>query len=219
MNTADGKRPLGAADGQRPMGATDGRFGNVSAALLLGGASERMGSDKARVELAGAPAAVRLAERLALVCEEVLLVGGEPPPGAEGRRVADPDGPRCALRGLVAALEAAEEERVLVLATDLLGVTPALLLALIAAPEADVVAPRTPHGPEPLCALYRREPALREARARLAAGQLALHELLGALSVHWLEGDDLAALGAEERTLANVNTPADLAAFRRGAGP
>jgi molybdopterin-guanine dinucleotide biosynthesis protein A len=202
-----------------PMNTTDGRLGNVSAALLLGGASERMGSDKARVELAGAPAAVRLAERLAFVCEEVLLVGGEPPEGAPGRRVPDPEGPRCALRGLVGALEAAQEERVLVLATDLFGVTPELLLALIAAPEADVVAPRTERGPEPLCALYRREPALREARTRLAAGQLALHELLGALSVHWLEGDDLAALGPPERTLANVNTQAELAAFRCGAAP
>jgi len=199
------------------MSATHSCLGNVSAALLLGGASERMGSDKAQLELAGAPAAVRLAERLALVCEEVLLVGGEPPAQAKGRRVPDPDGPRCALRGLVGALEAAREERVLVLATDLFGVTPELLLALIAAPDADVVAPRTPRGPEPLCALYRREPVLREARARLAAGQLALHELLGALSVHWLEGDDLLALGTPERTLGNVNTQADLAAFRRGA--
>jgi len=199
------------------MSATEGRFGNVSAALLLGGASERMGSDKAQLELAGAPAAARLAERLALLCEEVLLVGGEPPEGARGRRVPDPEGPRCALRGLVGALEAAREERVLVLATDLFGVTPELLLALIAASDADVVAPRTERGPEPLCALYRREPALREARARLATGRLALHELLGALSVHWLEGDDLLALGASEHTLANVNTQADLAAFRRGA--
>lgn len=210
---------MSATDGSPPLDATDGRLGNVSAALLLGGASERMGCDKARLELAGAPAAVRLAERLALLCEEVLLVGGEPPAEAKGRRVPDPEGPRCALRGLVGALEAAREERVLVLATDLFGVTPELLLALIAAPEADVVAPRTQRGPEPLCALYRREPALREARARLAAGQLALHELLGALSVFWLEGDDLAVLGAPERTLANVNTEVDLAAFRRGAAP
>jgi len=201
------------------MNATEGRLGNVSAALLLGGASERMGSDKAQVELAGVPAAVRLAERLALLCEEVLLVGGEPPEGARGRRVPDPEGPHCALRGLVGALEAAREELVLVLATDLFGVTPELLLALIAASEADVVAPRTERGPEPLCALYRRGPALREARARLAAGQLALHGLLGALSVHWLEGDDLLALGAPEHTLVNVNTQADLAAFRRRASP
>ncbi len=197
--------------------AAGGRLANVSAALLLGGTSQRMGSDKAQLEIGGEPAAARLAALLGELCEEVLLVGGDPPPTARGRRVADLEGPRCALRGLVGALEAATAERVLVLATDLLGVTPDLLLALIAAPEADVVAPRTARGAEPLCAVYRREPVLTEARARLATGRLALHELLAALSVHWLEGDDLAALGDGARTLANVNTPAELAAFRAGA--
>ena len=195
------------------MSAREGRLGNVTAALLLGGASSRMGADKAQLEIEGEAAAARLARLLAGLCEEVLLVGGTAPETAPGRRVADPDGPRSALRGLVGALEAASSERVLVLATDLLGVTPDLLLALVGAPEADVVAPRSPRGPEPLCALYRREAVLGEARARLAARRLALHELLGALSVWWLEGDDLAALDPAGRVLANVNTPEDLAAL------
>jgi len=194
--------------------AAEGRLANVSAALLLGGASSRMGADKAQLEIDGEPVAARLAARLGALCEEVLLVGGSPPAAARGRRVPDPDGPRSALRGLVGALEASAAERVLVVATDLLGVTPDLLLALVAAPEADVVAPRTAGGPEPLCALYRREPVLLEARARLAAGRLALHELLGALSVHWLEGDELAAVDPTGAALLNVNTPAELGAFR-----
>jgi molybdopterin-guanine dinucleotide biosynthesis protein A len=197
---------------------SEGRLANVSAALLLGGVSNRMGADKARVEIGGEAAAVRLAARLSALFEEVLLVGGEPPRETPGRRVADPDAPRSALRGLVAALEAATKDRVLVVATDLLGVTPDLLLALVAAPEADVVAPRTPSGPEPLCALYRREPALGEARRRLAGGRLALHELLAALSVHWLEGGDLSAVDPDGAALANVNTPEELVAFRARAG-
>jgi molybdopterin-guanine dinucleotide biosynthesis protein A len=196
---------------------SEGRIANVSAALLVGGASSRMGADKARLEIEGEAAAARLARRLAALFEDVLLVGGEPPPEAPGRRVADPGGPRSALRGLVAALAAARGERVLVLATDLLGVTPDLLLALLAAPEAEVVAPRRAAGPEPLCALYRREPALAEAQRRLAAGQLALHELLAALRVHWLEGDDLAAVDPDGAALANVNTPEDLLAFQARA--
>ena len=204
--------------GRARPGASEGRLANVAAALLVGGASTRMGADKAQLELEGEPAATRLARLLSTLCEDVLLVGGAPPASAPGRRVPDPDGPRCALRGLVGALAAARAERVLVLATDLVGVTPDLLLALVAAPDADVVAPRTPDGPEPLCALYRREAALAEASRRLAAGELALHALLGALSVRWLEGDDLRALDRSGRALANVNTPEDLAAFR-GAAP
>jgi molybdopterin-guanine dinucleotide biosynthesis protein A len=177
-----------------------------------------MGSDKAQLAFGGEPLASRLAKLLATLCEEVLLVGGAPPESAPGRRVADPDGPRSALRGLVGALEAARAERVLVLATDLAGATAELLLALVAAPDADVVAPRTPGGPEPLCALYRRAPALAEARRRLADGRLALHGLLGALDVYWLEGEDLLAAGGGGRALLNVNTPADLAAFERAPG-
>jgi molybdopterin-guanine dinucleotide biosynthesis protein A len=199
--------------------AREGRLGNVAAALLLGGESTRMGADKARVEIDGEPAAVRLARRLEALCEELLLVGGAPPAAAPGRRVSDPPGPRSALLGLVAALEATSAERVLVLATDLLGVTPELLLGLVAAPDADVVAPRSANGAEPLCALYRREPALAEARRRLADGRLALHEMLAALSVYWLEGEDLAALAGGGTALANVNTPAQLAAFRREGAP
>jgi molybdopterin-guanine dinucleotide biosynthesis protein A len=193
---------------------SEGRIANVSAALLLGGASSRMGEDKASLEVGGVPVAVRLASLLAALFEEVLLVGGEPPGEAPGRRVADGAGPRSALRGLVAALAAARTERVMVLATDLAGVTPDLLLALLAAPDAEVVAPRTAGGAEPLCALYRREPALVEARARLAGGRLALHALLGALRVQWLEGDDLAAVDPDGSALANLNTPEELAAFR-----
>ena len=63
-------------------------------------------------------------------------MGGDPPGDASGRRVSDPDGPRCALRGVTSALESAREERVLIVATDLPLVTPDLLLALVAWPVA-----------------------------------------------------------------------------------
>jgi len=184
----------------------------VSGALLVGGASQRMGRDKAHVALAGEAVATRLAHRLAALCEDVLLVGGDPPADAPGRRVPDVEGPRCALRGLASALSAAHAERVLVLATDLPFVSEALLLALVAWPEADVVLPRDPGGPQPLCAVYRREPALRAASRRLAAGErLALHELLTELEVRTLPQDVLAALDPDGSALSNLNTPEDLA--------
>lgn len=186
---------------------SEGRFDGIAGALLLGGASQRMGSDKARLALGGEPLAARSAALLASLFEEVLLVGGAPPEGAPGRAVADVPGPRCALRGLVAALEAARAPRVLVVATDLPGLSPALLLALIALPEADVVLPRSRAGLEPLCALYRRDSVLPVARARLAAGELALHALVAALRSETLGGDELAAVDPDGSALANVNTP------------
>jgi molybdopterin-guanine dinucleotide biosynthesis protein A len=189
----------------------EGRLANVAGAVLLGGAARRMGRDKARIALGGVALATRVARVLAGICEELLLVGGDPPAEAPGRRVADPEGPACGLRGLVGALAAASAERVLVVAADLPLVRPELLLALVAWPGADAVVPRPREGSQPLCALYRREPVLRVARERLAAGALALQGLVAAVAASFLEPEDLAPLDPRGAALLNVNTPEDLA--------
>jgi molybdopterin-guanine dinucleotide biosynthesis protein A len=173
-----------------------------------------MGRDKARLPLQGVTAAVHLASMLADLFEEVLLVGGDPPGGATGRPVPDPEGPRCALRGLVGALEAASQERILVVATDLLSLSPPLLLALLAWPEADAVVPRTEAKAHPLCALYRREPVRTVARRRLAAGQLSLAGLLEEIHASYLEGPDLQAVDPDGSALFNANTPEELEQLR-----
>ncbi len=187
------------------------RIANISAALLLGGASRRMGRDKARLDLRGEPAATRLARLLASLFEDVMLVGGDAPPEAPGRRIPDAVGPACALRGVASALAAAREERVLVLATDLMAMTADLLLALVAYPEADAVVPRSAGFAQPLCALYRRAPALAAAQRCLASESLALQSVLAQLDVRWLAGVDLAAIDPEGAALGNINTPDDYA--------
>jgi molybdopterin-guanine dinucleotide biosynthesis protein A len=191
------------------------RFSNIAGAVLTGGASTRMGSDKAQLAIGGVASATRVARCLALLCEDVVLVGGDPPADAPGRRARDGDGPRSALRGLVAALDAAHAERVLVLATDLPFVTPDLLLALIAWPEADAVVPRTPDGVHPLCALYRRESVLAVARRHLADHRLALSGLLGAIATRYLDGDDLRAVDPDGGALTTLNTADDVARAER----
>jgi molybdopterin-guanine dinucleotide biosynthesis protein A len=178
--------------------------------VLLGGASKRMGDDKASVPIAGIPAATRTARLLASLFDEVLLVGGSAPAGAPGRAVPDVEGPRCALRGVVSALAASDAARVLVAATDLPLLTADLVLGLVACPEAAAVVPRSADGAHPLCALYTRDAVLPLARARLASGRLALSELLAALETAWLEGPDLALVDPDGLALFNANRPEDL---------
>jgi molybdopterin-guanine dinucleotide biosynthesis protein A len=187
----------------------EARIATVCAAVLTGGVSSRMGRDKARLALGDVANATRIARLLDSIFEEVLLVGGDPPPDAPGRRVPDPEGPVCGLRGLVGALQAARDPRVLVVATDLPLLTPDLVLALVAWPEAGAVVPRTREGAHPLCALYDRDAVLPVARARLKAGRLALRELLDVVHVSYLEPDDLARVDPKARALTNVNTPED----------
>jgi len=189
MSSQESSQEPGQESGQE-----ESRIANVGGAVLTGGTSKWMGSDKAHMEIGGEPAATRIASLLAAIFEEVLLVGGDPPASASGRRVSDPEGPPCALRGLVGALEATRVERVLVLGTDLPLVTAPLLLALVAWPEADVVAPRVGERAHPLCALYRRDSVLPLARENLAGERLALHTLLEAVEVAYLEEADVARL-------------------------
>jgi molybdopterin-guanine dinucleotide biosynthesis protein A len=174
-----------------------------------------MGRDKAQLLVGGVAAATRAARLLAELFEEVLLVGGSPPADAPGRLVADPPGPRCALRGLVGALAAARSERVLAVATDLPLIQADLLLALVAWPEADAVVPHPSEGPQPLCALYRRETTLDAARRRLAVGQLAMRGLLEDLSVTYLDAEALAAVDPRGDAFTNVNTPGELERVER----
>ncbi len=202
----------------------EGRLSNVSGAVLLGGESRRMGRDKAHLMLGGVSLVARVAEALARVCDEVLLVGGAPPEDVPGRRVEDPNLPgdeRCALRGLVGAFQAATSERVLVVAVDLACITVPVLAGLIAAPEAGVVAVRADGRLQPLCAVYRRADALAVARRRLEGGlgqggrqrqrDWTLAALLDELGVGVLEASELAALDPEGVALTNLNSPKDLA--------
>ncbi len=188
---------------------------SLDGAVLLGGASSRMGTDKATLEFAGLPSVEHVARAVARVCETLYLVGGAPPETTRGHRIPDPEGPQCALRGLVAALDASRAEYVLVLATDLPLVTPDLLRALAVAPEAAAVVPRDEGGIHPLCARYRREPVLSAAAARLASGSLALRGVLEDVGFHPLEGDALRAADPEGRALWNVNRPEEA---RKAAG-
>jgi len=186
-----------------------GTLASVSAAILLGGASSRMGTDKAQLTYEGMSYAGRISKRLGNLFEQVYLVGGEAPADALGQQVADEAGPRCPLRGLVSVLEVARSERVLLLATDMPMITPELVLALVAWPEADVVLPRTDFGLQPLCAIYHRERVLPCARRALEEDRLSLHGLLDECSISVLGVDELRKVDPEERALLNVNTPED----------
>jgi len=81
----------------------------------------------------------------------------------------------------------------------------------VALPEADAIVPRDDAGRHPLCALYRREPALERATELLRAERLAMSHLLDALGTRYFEGPDLARVDPDGRALTNVNTPDDLA--------
>ncbi len=147
---------------------------------------------------------------LATLTDDILLVGGEVagPFAVPVRLIPDRYPGLGPLAGLEAALSAMRDDVVALLACDMPCVTARFLSQLLAlSAEADVVVPRTKSGYHPLCAVYRRT-CLPAVQRRLAEGRLPMRGLFDEVRVREVTGVELAATGAPERLLANVNTPA-----------
>lgn len=194
--------------------------------VLAGGASRRLGRDKARLEAgagtgisgtAGESLGVRAVRKLAAVCSEVVLADAGRSP-VEGVRSV-PDGPgRGPAAGLLGAAGLFPGRTLLVLACDL-PLVPVPLLAEIAAADpchADLSIPRRAAGLEPLCAAYGPR-ALAALARRVERGELALHPLAAepGLAVRILEEAELARYGVPDAMLLNLNTAEDLERWRR----
>ena len=189
----------------------------AAAAVLAGGASRRMGRDKATLAVGGVELASLVLAAAARVADPVVLVA---PDGHPARRlgapaVADPgQGP---LTALAAALGALEAEHVLVLAADHPGLRVELLAHLVGLRgRAEAVACRRGDRLEPLVARYERRPALAAAGARLAAGDRSLRGLLAALRTLVVEEAEWRRLDPDGRSFADLDDPAAVAAWRRG---
>jgi molybdenum cofactor guanylyltransferase len=192
----------------------------TAAAVLAGGASTRMGRDKATLAVGGArlgeialAAAARVADPVVLVAPE-----GHPARRLPARVVADPGlGP---LAALAAALDALDAGHVLVLAADHPGLRVELLAHLAGiAGRGEAVACRRGPRLEPLVAVYERVPALAAARARLAgaAGDRSLLGLLAGLRTVVVEEPEWRPLDPDGRSFVDLDDPADLAAWNLGA--
>lgn len=189
---------------------------HIEAAVLCGGASSRMGRDKATLRYRGEPLALRVARALGACFARVRLVGKAgalPELGLE--TIVDRSPEHASLVGVHAALAACEASAVFVAACDLPDVDPRLALALAAlAPtdgDADVIAPVGPRGPEPLLAIYRPR-ILPELERRIAAREFALHALLGAVKCLFVPEAELRALDPQLASLHNLNRPEDISA-------
>jgi len=202
----------------------------VAAAVLAGGASRRMGRDKATMvvppELGGVALGLLVLEAAALVADPVVLVA---PAGHAAAALAaeagvalvtDPgEGP---LAALAAALEAVDAPHLLLLAADHPGLRVELLRRLLAERGAApaVACRRGREGRlEPLVAVYQRATALDRARGRLAAGlDYSLRGLLASLRPRVLEEAEWRPLDPDGRSFVDLDDPADLAAWQAGAG-
>jgi molybdopterin-guanine dinucleotide biosynthesis protein A len=189
----------------------------VAGLLLTGGASRRMGTDKALLEIDGRRLAERAASVLSAVCDPVIEVG----PGVSGLPAVREDPPG---QGPLAALGAgaAELRRLghagpaLLLAVDMPSVGAVLLRLLAERPGPSTAVPVADGQPQPLCARYGPD-ALAALPHLLAAGERSLRALLATVEVGWVERAEWEPVGGPD-AFRDLDTPEDLARLRHNGG-
>ena len=186
---------------------------DVEGFILVGGASSRMGSDKAQLKFGGRTGVDLVAAALRPKVGTVRLVGSR----GEARlsplqNVPDLHERWGALGGIHAALDACQSAWAAIVACDLPLVTAELFARLwqFAKEPFDAVVPVQPDGrPQPLCAFYRCESCLAATDRLIASDEHTPRALLASVPTRWVEFSELADLPNAEHFFLNVNTPAD----------
>lgn len=187
--------------------------------VFCGGASRRMGRDKALLELGGKKLIERAVDTLRALVPKVLLACGERERYGELglERVLDARPGIGPLAGLLAALETLHRAGIdwcLALACDMPRAEPGLfehLLARARAEQADACLLATPSGLEPLYAVYRTSalPAVRRAVERGERRLIAFHP---EIRVATLASAELPAAFAARDCARNLNQPEEFLA-------
>jgi molybdopterin-guanine dinucleotide biosynthesis protein A len=189
---------------------------DVSAFILAGGKSSRMGSDKAYVQFRGQTLLQRALEVTKTVTEHVWIVGDFRRFFSEGRVVEDIFRNCGPLGGIHAALTASGTELNVFLAVDLPLVPGELLYFLLREArknQAIVTLPQAGGRLQPLCAVYRRH-FVEVAKQALLRGENKIDALFKDVEILVLSPAELDAAGFQEDVFHNLNTPEDVAAIK-----
>jgi molybdopterin-guanine dinucleotide biosynthesis protein A len=190
---------------------------DVTAFVLAGGQSTRMGREKAMLELGGRTLLERALQLALTVAAEAMVVGSRGEFERYGRLLEDVYPGQGPLGGIHAALWASPTDLNLVLAVDTPFLDARFLEFLVAQAResgAVVTVPRTADGFHPLAAVYRR--AFREtAEQALREGRNKIDALFAGVETRVLEEEELRQFAFAPAIFENLNTPEELERARQ----
>jgi molybdopterin-guanine dinucleotide biosynthesis protein A len=190
--------------------------------ILAGGASRRMGSDKALLRLDGQTFVQRIANELTRFSRKLNVVGrNRDDLGLDLPTTPDIYEKWGAFGGLHAALSACRTEWAAIVACDLPFVTAELFARLFALREGfDAVVPVQRDGiPQPLCAVYKTTECLSKAESLIKSGERRPAALLQSVHTRWVRFEELQDLHDAELFFNNINSPEDYyLATQKGGG-
>jgi molybdopterin-guanine dinucleotide biosynthesis protein A len=191
---------------------------NISAVLLAGGESRRMGKDKATLLFRGKPLWQIQLELLRKLQPAEVFVSARTDPvwrPAGVQFVADDPPSRGPLSGLAAALAQMRARHLLALAIDMPFITEKYLRFLCGQIEPGRgVLPKIDDRAEPLAAVYPRE-ALANVQSALSGNDFSLQTVTGGL-VAAGKLQVMPVTSQEKKLFLNLNEPVDLQRCSRG---
>ncbi len=192
----------------------------VSAIILAGGQSRRMGRDKALIDYQGRPIIAHVIDTLRALSDDMVVVSNRSDLYSSfgARVVPDYDPPCGPLGGMAVGLQAVRYPLTVVAACDMPFLNVKLLHWLIDLAEGyDAVVPQTGDEFEPLHAVYRREcyhPIIR----RLERGERRVISFFADVRLRPVPEPEWRRLDPAGRSLVNLNTPDDLNVLSSAAG-
>lgn len=197
------------------------QMNEIEGFILAGGASSRMGNDKAFLRLGGKTFIERAAAALQSISQRQYVIGDVLPDDLflpvlpDFYQIGETE-KRASIIGLHSALTYSKTNWTAVLACDLPFVTNELIKRLAALGEVNnpnnsaAIAPLQPDGRiQPLCAFYKREICLPIIEKMLAAGNFRLQEIFTQVNSRLINFSEIADLQNAENFFFNVNTPED----------
>jgi molybdopterin-guanine dinucleotide biosynthesis protein A len=194
----------------------------ISAVILAGGMSTRLGKDKSLLPVDGEPLLTRVVRQLSALSEDLIVVTNDRAHydalALPARLIQDEKPGVGALMGLYSGLKAARHSYALVVACDMPFLNLALLRYMVhLAQDYDVVVPREDEYVEPLHAVYGKD-CLPAMEWRLAQGRRRIVSFFDTVRVRYVEKSEVDRFDPLHLSFVNVNTPEDWAKTQKLLG-
>ena len=187
----------------------NGRIAGVTGVILAGGASSRMGSNKALLPHKGGRFIESIYRELSEIFPEVILVTNTPEQYQflPCRKVPDIFKAMGALAGIHAGLAQSSTPAVFTVACDMPHLDPGLIRHIASrGAGCDMVLPRSENGYEPLHALYNKG-SLPAMESCLEKGERRIISILPHLRVREIDAAEVAGFDPAFDSFSNINTP------------
>ena len=190
---------------------------SISLAILAGGRSSRMGTDKSLLSLDGRPIFEHILERLAPLNAPIFIIANN---SEKYGRYALPTFPdvipdQGSLGGLYSAIYNSRSDYTLCVACDMPFLNVKLLAHQISlCGDDDLIVPRIGGVAQPFHAVYTKT-CLSTIDTHLMQGRLQASGFYATLNVRWLEEAEVCEFDPQRLSFVNVNTPEDYQSIRQ----